>query len=102
MADITITPLSTANTAPTLTGRVDFQRFNTDGTPKETFYVYVNYTKYKLFDGNLGLDETTKPATWKLHFSTRLAPGVYPVDAYVTDVATDTVIASYKIGRAHV
>ena len=94
MADISITPLSTSNTAPTLTGRVDFQRFNIDGTAKEAFYVYVNYTKYKLFDGNLGLDETTKPATWKLHFSTKLAPGTYQVEAYVTDVSSDTVIAS--------
>lgn len=94
MADISITPLATSNTAPTITGRVNFQRFNADGSPYQAMYVYVNFTKYKLFDGNLGLDETTTPPTWKLHFSTNLVPGTYQVDAYVTDVASDTIIAS--------
>lgn len=94
MSSISITPLSTSNTAPMLTGYVDFERFDNNGNPKETVSVYVNYTKYKLFDGNLGLDETVKPNKWKLHFSTPLMPGTYQVEAYVSDVATDTILAS--------
>jgi len=95
MASISITPLSTSNTAPTLTGYVDFQRFSSlGGKPKETISVYVNYTKYTLFDGNLGLDETVTPNKWKLHFSTKLYPGTYQVEAYVSDVVSNTIIAS--------
>ena len=94
MTSISITPLTTSNTAPTITGDVDFERLDKDGNAKQTISVYVNYTKYKLFDGNLGLDETVKPNKWKLHFSTQLYPGTYQVEAYVSDAATDTVIAS--------
>lgn len=95
MADISITPLVTSNTSPMLTGYVDYERFDINGNPKQTVSVYVNYTKYKMFDGNLGLDESVKPNKWKLHFSQKLYPGTYQVDAYVSDVATDTIIASY-------
>jgi hypothetical protein len=95
MTSISITPLSTSNTAPMLTGYVDFQRFDSlGGKPKETISVYVNYTKYTLFDGNLGLDETVTPNKWKLHFSNKLYPGTYQVEAYVSDIASDTIIAS--------
>jgi hypothetical protein len=95
MTSISITPLSTSNTAPTLTGYVDFQRFDSiGGNPKETISVYVNYRKYTLFDGNLGLDETVKPNKWKLHFSQNLVPGTYQVEAYVSDIASNTIIAS--------
>jgi hypothetical protein len=94
MASISITPLSTSNTSPMITGYVDFERFDGNGNPKQEISVYVNYTKYKLFDGNLGLDETVKPNKWKLHFSTKLYPGTYQVEAYVSDIATDRIIAS--------
>jgi hypothetical protein len=95
MTSIRITPISTSNTAPTLTGYVDFQRFDSlGGKPKETISVYVNYTKYTLFDGNLGLDETVQPNKWKLHFSQNLAPGTYQVEAYVSDTASNTILAS--------
>jgi PBP1b-binding outer membrane lipoprotein LpoB len=95
MTSISITPISTSNTAPTLTGYVDFQRFDSlGGKPKETISVYVNYRKYTLFDGNLGLDETVKPNKWKLHFSQNLAPGTYQVEAYVSDTASNTILAS--------
>jgi hypothetical protein len=95
MTSISITPISTSNTAPTLTGYVDFQRFDSlGGKPKETISVYVNYTKYTLFDGNLGLDETVQPNKWKLHFSQNLAPGTYQVEAYVSDTASNTILAS--------
>jgi ribosomal protein S16 len=94
MASISITPLSTSNTAPMITGYVDFKRFDGNGKSKETISVYVNYTKYTLFDGNLGLDETVKPNKWKLHFSQNLAPGTYQVEAFVSDVNTNMIIAS--------
>jgi hypothetical protein len=94
MAEISITPLATSNTSPMLTGYVDFERFDINGNPKQTLSVYVNYTKYKLFDGNLGLDESVKPNKWKLHFSQKLYPGTYQVEAYVSDVATDIIVAS--------
>lgn len=94
MASISITPLSTSNTAPILTGYVDFRRFDGDGNAKETLSVYVNYRKYTLFDGNLGLDESIKPNKWNLHFSQNLAPGTYQVEAYVSDINTNTIIAS--------
>jgi hypothetical protein len=94
MTAISITPLSTSNTAPMLTGYVDFERIDNKGNAKETVSVYVNYTKYTLFDGNLGLDESVKPNKWKLHFSNQLYPGTYQVEAYVSDIASDTIIAS--------
>jgi hypothetical protein len=94
MAEISITPLSTSNTAPTITGYVDFERLDAEGKGKQTISVYVNYTRYKLFDGNLGLDESVKPNKWKLHFSSSLPQGTYQVEAYVSDVATDTIVAS--------
>ena len=94
MAEISITPLSTSNTAPTITGYVDFERLDAEGKGKQTISVYVNYTRYKLFDGNLGLDESVKPNKWKLHFSSSLQQGTYQVEAYVSDVATDTIVAS--------
>jgi hypothetical protein len=95
MTSISITPISTSNTAPTLTGYVDFQRFDSiGGKPKETISVYVNYRKYTLFDGNLGLDETVTPNKWKLHFSQNLNPGTYQVEAYVSDTASNTILAS--------
>ena len=94
MSSISITPLSTSNTSPTITGYVDFERLDAEGKAKQTISVYVNYTKYKLFDGNLGLDESVKPNKWKLHFSSTLPRGTYQVEAYVSDVATDTILSS--------
>lgn len=94
MASITVNRLSTSNTMPTITGTVEYERFDSFGKPKQTINVYVNYNKYKLFDGNLGIDETVKPNVWKLHFSTPLYPGTYDVVAYVVDVNTDLIVTS--------
>jgi hypothetical protein len=94
MATITVNKLATSNTKPTITGTVDFERFDKQGNAKETIQVVVNYTTYKLFDGNLGLDETKKPNIWKLHFDTPLYRGTtYNIDAQVIDVATNRIIA---------
>jgi hypothetical protein len=94
MANVKIIPLATSNTSPTLTGTVDYKRFGDDGQPREDFYVTVNYTKYKPFDGNLGIDETKTPAVWKLHFSTTLYPGTYEVEANVVDIASNSLLAT--------
>jgi len=96
MAKITVNKLSTSNTMPTITGTVDFERITRIGntTKTQTINVIVNYNKYKLFDGNLGLDETKTPNVWKLHFSSPLYPGTYDIEAQVIDVDSNLIIAS--------
>ena len=94
MAKITVKRLSTSNTVPTITGTVEMERFDASKNPKHTIHVYVNYNKYKLFDGNLGIDESVTPNIWKLHFSTPLYPGTYDIEAQVVDVTTNTVVTS--------
>jgi hypothetical protein len=96
MAKITVNRLSTSNTVPTITGTVDFERIKIIGntTKTQTIHVIVNYNRYKLFDGNLGLDETKTPNVWKLHFSAPLYPGTYEVEAQIIDVENNMVIAS--------
>jgi hypothetical protein len=91
MTKITVNRLSTSNTMPTITGTVEFERFDFLG-PKHTIEVVVNYNRYKLFDGNLGIDEKVNPNVWKLHFDSRLYPGVYDVDANIVDVKTGVII----------
>lgn len=82
MADyyITVNSLATSNTAPTLTGTVVFDR-----SKNQSISVKVNYITYKLFGGNLGLDESVTPNIWKLHFSNALVPGIYGIEANVLD-----------------
>jgi hypothetical protein len=95
MPTITVNKLSTSNTMPTITGLVDFERFDSKGNAKQTIQVVVNYTTYKLFDGNLGLDETKTPNVWKLHFDTPLYRNTtYNIDAQVVDIASNTIVAS--------
>jgi len=96
MTKITVNRLSTSNTMPTITGTVEFERIKTIGntTKTQTIHVIVNYNRYKLFDGNLGLDESKTPNVWKLHFSTPLYPGTYDVEAQVIDVDTNLILAS--------
>ena len=94
MAKITVKRLATSNNMPTITGTVEYERFDTLGKPKHTIQVYVNYNKYKLFDGNLGIDEKASPNIWKLHFSSPLYPGTYDIQAQIVDVNTNTVVAS--------
>ena len=96
MAFITVNRLTTANTVPTLTGTVEFNRITRTEkeTKTQTINVIVNYNRYKLFDGNLGLDESVTPNVWKLHFSSPLYPGTYDVEAQVIDTSTNMVIAS--------
>ena len=96
MAKITVNRLATSNTMPTITGTVDFERIVNIGntTKTQTIHVIVNYNRYKLFDGNLGLDESKTPNVWKLHFSAPLYPGTYEVEAQVIDVENNMMIAS--------
>lgn len=94
MTKITVKKLTTSNTTPTLTGTVEFQRFSAPGKAKESIEVYVNYVPYRLFEGNLGLDETKTPNEWKLHFDSPLYPGTYDVEAIVYDIATNQILAS--------
>lgn len=96
MTKITVNRLSTSNTMPTITGTVEFERIKTIGntTKTQTIHVIVNYNRYKLFDGNLGLDESKTPNVWKLHFSAPLYPGTYDVEAQVIDVDTNLILAS--------
>jgi hypothetical protein len=93
MASITVTPLRTTNTAPILTGTVDFTRIDAAGVPRETIEIEINYNVYKLFDGKLGVDEKVAPNVWKLHFDSPLFEGTYDVEARVVDVNTRAVLA---------
>jgi hypothetical protein len=93
MASITVTPLTTTNTAPMLTGTVQFERFDSNLNPKQTIQVEVNYNRYNLFK-EVGLDETVTPNIWKLHFpESFVLTGTYEVEARVIDIATGDIIA---------
>jgi hypothetical protein len=102
---ITVNSLATSNTAPTLTGTVIFDR-----SKGQSISVKVNYITYKLFAGNLGLDESVSPNIWKLHFSSPLAIGVYPVEANVLDAsvlenagaATEIILATNSGGNLQI
>jgi hypothetical protein len=94
MPSITVKRLSTSNTTPTITGTVEFERFDSRGNPKESFEINVNYIQYRLFDGNLGVDETKTPNEWRLQFDSALFPGTYDVEATVFDVNTNQILAS--------
>jgi hypothetical protein len=89
---IKVNPLSTTDTTPILTGTVKFERLK-----NQTIQVTVNYITYKLFDGNLGLDETVTPNVWKLHFSSPLYPGRYDVEASVVDVTNNIILVSDNV-----
>lgn len=88
MSSITVNTLFTTNTAPTITGKVTFNRSMGD-----TINVRFNYELYELFGGNLGLQEDPIPANappgtlttgiWKLQLSDPIETGVYDVEAYV-------------------
>ncbi len=93
MARITVNSLSTTDTTPIITGLVEFERFDSEGKPKETIKITINYQTYELFKGNLGIDETTTPNTWKLHISSPMYPGIYDVIAHVVNVNENRVIA---------
>jgi len=93
MASITVNRLITSNTAPMITGTVQFERYDSNRNPKETIQIVVNYQTYELFR-NVGLDETVKPNIWKLHFPEPfINAGTYDVEAKVIDVATEEVVA---------
>jgi hypothetical protein len=89
---IRVNPLSTTNPTPILTGQVNFER-----QKNQTIQITVNYITYKLFDGNLGLDESVAPNVWKLHFSGALYPGTYDVEASVVDVTNNIIIVSDNV-----
>lgn len=97
MAEITVTPLSTSNTTPTIIGTVSLDR-----EQGETILVRVDYKSYELFESNLGLDEDQIPNVWKLHFDEPLTTGVYDVDAFVLDknkniIASETTAGELRI-----
>ena len=57
MARITIDNIATYSQTPTITGTVEFEHFDAFGEPSETFQIVINYATYRLFEGNLGLNE---------------------------------------------
>jgi hypothetical protein len=94
MAKITVNRLSTTNATPTITGTVEFERFDANKVPKETIQIVINYNTYKLFENGLGIDETKKPTVWKLQIDSPLFPATYDVEANVVDVVTKRILAS--------
>jgi hypothetical protein len=89
---INVNPLTTTNQTPVLTGQVKFERLK-----NQTIHITVNYITYKLFDGNLGIDESVTPNIWKLHFSSPLYPGNYDVEASVVDVTNNIIVVSDNV-----
>jgi len=94
MAKITVNKLTTSNTVPTITGTVEFERFDANKNPKETIQIVLNFNTYKLFENGLGLDETKTPTVWKLQIDSPLFPGTYDVEANVIEVGTKRIVAS--------
>jgi len=94
MAKITIDNLSTYDLNPLITGTVEFERFDSLGNPKQTFQIVINYMTYKLFEGNLGVNEKVTPNIWKLKINTQLYYGTYEVEAQIIDIATNRVVES--------
>lgn len=94
MAKITVNRLSTTNATPTITGTVEFERFDANKVPKETIQVVINYNTYNLFENGLGIDETKTPTVWKLQIDSPLFPATYDVEANVVDVVTKRILAS--------
>lgn len=94
MAKITVNKLTTSNTVPTITGTVEFERFDANKNPKETIQVVLNFNTYKLFENGLGIDETKTPTVWKLQIGSPMFPGTYDVEANVIEIATNKIIAS--------
>lgn len=89
---INVNPLTTTNRTPVLTGQVKFERLK-----NQTLHITVNYITYKLFDGNLGIDESVTPNVWKLHFSSPLYPGQYDVEASVVDLTNNIIVVSDNV-----
>ena len=94
MTKITIDNLSTYDLNPLITGTVEFERFDSLGNPKQTFQIVINYMTYKLFEGNLGVNEKVTPNIWKLKINTQLYYGTYEVEAQIIDIATNRVVES--------
>ncbi len=94
MAKITVNKLTTSNTVPTITGTVEFERFDANNKPKETIQVVLNFNTYKLFENGLGIDESKTPTVWKLQIDSPLFPGTYDVEANVLEIGTNRILAS--------
>ena len=96
MAKITINPLRTQNTVPTISGTATFERFDTLGNPKEAIEIILNYRPFYLYEGNLGLEKTAVDGvyTWKLHVDSPLYPGTYDIEANIYNVNDDIIIAA--------
>jgi hypothetical protein len=93
---ININKLATANTKPIISGKASFTRFNSLGNPDQSIEIILNYRPYYLFEGQLGLSETSIPGVydWKLHIDAPLYPGTYDVEANIYNVADDLIVAS--------
>jgi hypothetical protein len=94
MAKITVNKLTTTNTVPTITGTVEFERFDANKNPKETIQVVLNFNTYRLFENGLGIDETKSPTVWKLQIDSPLFPGTYDVEANVLEISSNRILAS--------
>jgi len=93
---IKVNKLTTANSMPMITGTAVFNRFDSLGNPDQALEVILNYRPFYLFEGNLGLVETSTPDTyiWRLHVDAPLYPGTYDVEANIYSVADDEILAT--------
>jgi hypothetical protein len=93
---IKVNKLTTANSMPMITGTAVFNRFDSLGNPDQAIEVILNYRPFYLFEGNLGLVETSTPDTyiWRLHVDAPLYPGTYDVEANIYSVADDQILAT--------
>jgi hypothetical protein len=93
---IKVNKLTTANSMPMITGTAVFNRFDSLGNPDQALEVILNYRPFYLFEGNLGLVETSTPDTyiWRLHVDSPLYPGTYNVEANIYSVADDQILAT--------
>jgi hypothetical protein len=93
---ISVNKLTTANTMPTITGKAVFNRFDSLGNPDQAIEIILNYRPFYLFEGQLGLVETSIPDTyiWRLHVDAPLYPGTYSVEANIYSVADDQILVS--------
>ena len=93
---ISVNKLTTANSMPTITGTAVFNRFDSLGNPDQAIEIILNYRPFYLFEGQLGLVETSTPDTyiWRLHVDAPLYPGTYDVEANIYNVADDQIVTS--------
>jgi hypothetical protein len=98
---ISVNKQTTSNTMPTITGKAVFNRFDSLGNPDQAIEIILNYRPFYLFEGQLGLVETSVPDTyiWRLHVDAPLYPGTYDVEANIYSVADDQILATNNSSR---